>query len=837
MSFLSKTITTELDNGIRLCYFHKRGSSVELQFHILTGSIHEEEYLGCGLSHFLEHMLFQGCAGYPGLSVRDTVSNLGGDINAYTSYDRTCYRIQLHREYWQQAVDMLCAMIRFPECPESRFEAEKKVILREWDLGHDNPDRRLHEKFFRTMFMNHPLRYPIIGFKEMISQVSRDMMMDYHHKRYTPGRCLAVIVGDLEAEAFFDFCNEKLGSWKADNLAEPVLHREAVPASFRQQELIFPDAQERLFMGVRGPALGDAELPAMDLLFSLLGAGESSLLNRSLVLEKELAVGVRTFCFQTSEMTIAGISGMTALGKMAKFRSALLKELENVACGRIPAADIRREKGQMYADRLRDLRDPVFIGETIAGGMICGNTPDEWERYLDELYKTDLVSLQNIAAKYLDLSHWVSIWQHNGKAQKKVSRNSENISVSRLNSVSGTPVIITEDHDLPLCSFFMVMPGGALFEPAGCRGISKVLAAVMTAGCGKYSENAFLQKLDEAGVELDISGGLNSITLSFSAPSRKMNTAVTLISEMLRSPEFGEEAVNREKMRALEIIRNNDFKPSRCAWSRALRQMYGDHPYAYGKQGRAEDIAAVTPEKLRKFYCDCCAGKIVMGFGGDCSAVEAEKWSRIVESAIPTGGTAPQLPEFAGFCSEVKQDISSLPREQTVVMRMIPGPEFAGNNELDLFDILQQSENGLASTLFTEVREKYALCYSVGMSFFSGFHPGAVCFYSMTENGAENKVMELLNKEISRLASDGLSETEFEAAKTAVLFDIARSGDSAEMLLHTVAMDIYYGRDEKEFFRRRERLENLTRDSFNKAVKPYFSAPAGMEVVIVPEKK
>ena len=837
MGFLSNTITTELDNGIRLCYFHKRGSSVELQFHILTGSVHEGEYLGHGLSHFLEHMLFQGCAGYPGLTVRNTVNDLGGDLNAYTSYDRTCYRMRLPREHWRQALEMLCAMIRFPECPESRFEAEKKVILREWDLGRDSVDRCIHEKFFRTMFAKHPLRYPIIGFKEMISQVTREMMMDYHYKRYTPGRCLVVVVGDLEAREFFDLCNARLGDWPQSFLSEPVLPDEAVPASFRQQELIFPDAQERLFMGMRGPGLGDTELPAVDLLFGLLGAGESSLLNRSLVLERELALGVRAFCFQTSDTTIAGISAVTETGKMPRFRSALLKELENVAAGNISPQAIKREKGQMYADRLRDLRDPVLIGENIASGMICGNSPDEWERYLDDLNKIDLPCLRKTAAKCLDLSHWGSVWQHNGKNRKEKVADSEKLSTSRIKSSTGIPVIVSSDHELPLCSFFMVFSGGALFEPAGSRGISQIVTAALTAGCGKYSENAFLQKMDEAGIELNISGGLNSITLSFSAPRRKMNMAVALIAEMLRSPKFEKEAVDREIFRALEVVKNVEYNPSRKAYSQALKNLYGDHPYAYGKLGKMEDISALTPEKIRKFYLDCLAGKIVMGFAGDCSITDAEKWSAVIENALPRSGTALPLPEFGGFCRKSKRESLSMEREQTVVMRMIPGAEFAGNDEFDLFELLQQSENGLASTLFNEVREKHALCYSVGMNFFAGFHPGAVCFYSMTEMGAEDKVMELLNKEITRLAEEGLSESEFDAAKTALLFDIARSGDSAEKLLNTMAMDIYYGKDENEFALRQERIRNLDLASFNAAIKPYFSAPAGVEVVIKPEKK
>jgi zinc protease len=281
MGILSRTIMTELDNGVRLCYFHRRGSSVEFQFHILTGSIHEGEYLGCGLSHFLEHMAFQGCAGFPERSVCDIVNQFGGDVNAYTSYDRTCYTMQLPREYWQKGIDMLSAMVRFPECPDARFEAEKQVILRECERGNDDPGQKLFKQFFKTMFISNPMRYPIIGFPEMISQVSREMMMEYHQRRYTPERCVIVVAGELSAAELFEKVDAVLGNWRRTSLAEPVLPDDQVPVSVRKSEVIFQDSAERIFWGVRGPWFGSVETPAVDLLFSVLGTGDNSILNRS----------------------------------------------------------------------------------------------------------------------------------------------------------------------------------------------------------------------------------------------------------------------------------------------------------------------------------------------------------------------------------------------------------------------------------------------------------------------------------------------------------------------------------------------------------------------------
>ena len=166
MKLFSNICSYACSTGLGIHVLPMPGSgSIELQCAVRTGSIHEGENLGCGLSHFLEHMLFQGCSKFPGRSGVEKIERAGGSVNAYTSYDRTCYRMQLPKESWRQGVSMLSAMVRFPEFPEERFLAEKEVILRECERGNDDISRRLHEKFLRTMFLRHPVRFPIIGFK------------------------------------------------------------------------------------------------------------------------------------------------------------------------------------------------------------------------------------------------------------------------------------------------------------------------------------------------------------------------------------------------------------------------------------------------------------------------------------------------------------------------------------------------------------------------------------------------------------------------------------------------------------------------------------------------
>ena len=597
MGFLDDTVSLTLDNGVRLCCLSRPGSSVEMQFHIGAGSIEEQEHLGCGLSHFLEHMSFQGCAGYPERLVASEVNRLGGSVNAYTSYDRTCYRMQLPREHWRSGIAMLAAMVRHPEFPEERFVGEREVILRECERGRDDPSRRLFEFFMETMFLRHPLRYPVIGFPEMISSVTREMVMAYHRRRYTPGRCVVAAVGEIEAEAFFAEAAEKLGDWRRGELAEPALNDEPYPVAARRGEFLFPDPAERLMWGFRAPGPGDRDLPALELLMGMLGAGDSSILPGELVLKKHLGLDLRSFCYMPGGVSLMGFSGKAEPGKISRLQRGLRELLADAASGKcFSASRLKREKAQTYADHLRSLRDPVNVAEEIACGTFYNNSPASGEAFWEKVRRVDLGEVREAAAKYLDLDRWTMVRQRSRPAAVTAKRHPPlRLTV---HPVHGKRAVYVPDRKLPLCNFHLVFPGGSIRESAGQYGISRLLAAMLTAGCDGLGEEALLGRLDEAGAEVEVSAGANTVMFSVSAPRRGMGRAMELIGRILTSPAFPEGALEREKRRLIDELELRSSDPVKAAGDLAARLLYGDHPYAFSR-GRAAASSCGTSSAVR----------------------------------------------------------------------------------------------------------------------------------------------------------------------------------------------------------------------------------------------
>ena len=835
MVFLSESFCRALDNGVRVCCLHRNSASVELQFHIATGSIHEGRFLGHGLSHFLEHMLFQGCKGYPRQAIADTVNLLGGDVNAYTTFDRTCFRMQLPAAHWRRGMEMLSAMVRFPTLPAARFKAEREVILRECERSADNPDSRLFDEFMRNMFLTHPFRHPVIGYRELIAAVDRDMAAEYHHLRYTPGRCVVAAVGPVDPDALCALAGELLDDWPRGELAEVPLPVELPLTTARAERIAFPDPSSRVMCGVRGPGFGSPELPGLDLLFGILGAGEGALLNRKLVLESGLGLGVRSSCMAWGGDAVAVVSGRCEPGKLDDFDSALHAELDAVAAGKIDPAAVEREKEQQYADRLREFRDNGAAAGELAAGILSAGNPAAGDAYLEHLLRADLPGLQRIAAEYLDSEHRVSVIQEPETSHSFGTAKPEKRVLTANTLDDGGTLIWSPERTLPLVNFIAVLPGGAICEPPELRGVGKLTAAALLTGSAGLPEASILDRLDEAGVEIEPTSGLNSFLLEFSVPRRNVDRAVALIAEILHSPQFGADAWEREKARQLSLLRERESTPLKRALDAASRMMYGAHPYADGGFGTIDGVAALSPEDGREWFRRCAyAAGTVWGVGGDCSEAEADKWCRILREAIPCASVAPQMPAEPVFSQEKKFVEVTLPREQTVAIRLLPGVVCRpGSDEMDVTDLLLQMENGLGSRLFKTVREQHALSYAVGMTYAAGFHPGYFGFYALTAPQAGKKTLALIDEEISRLRDERPETAEFNAARNSAAFEAERAVDTVESRLRTAAMEAFYGGNAAEVLDRPQKLQSMTAERFHDALRRLFSRSPGVEALAI----
>src|SRR3954464_8686512 len=214
---------TVLPNGLTLIIKPDHSAALaSVQIWVKTGSVHEGTQLGAGLSHYLEHMLFKGTTRRIGREISATVQAHGGYINAYTTFDRTVYYIDLPSEHTAVAVDLLADAVLHSTLPADEAAKEKDVILREIAMTKDDPDNRLWDTLFSTSFREHPYRQPIIGHRDVFSAVTHEDLVGYYRGRYVPNNLVVVIVGDIDLAATRAAVEQHFGAMARARLA-PVL--------------------------------------------------------------------------------------------------------------------------------------------------------------------------------------------------------------------------------------------------------------------------------------------------------------------------------------------------------------------------------------------------------------------------------------------------------------------------------------------------------------------------------------------------------------------------------------------------------------------------------------
>ncbi|MBA4138362.1 MAG: insulinase family protein, partial [Opitutus sp.] len=245
-----------LPNGLTVLLKRDTAAPVaSVQVWVKTGSIHEGAHLGAGLSHFLEHMLFKGTERCAGRDISATVQAHGGYINAYTTFDRTVYYIDIPAEHTGVAIDLLADATLRSTLPADEVAKEKEVILREIDMCLDDPDQRLGQALFETAYRNHPYRQPIIGHRDVFAANSREDLVGYYRERYTPNNLALVIVGDFDPVTTRAAIAEHFGAAPRRRLA-PVLVPDESPQLARRDHHLFEDVQvSRAGLGWQIPGL------------------------------------------------------------------------------------------------------------------------------------------------------------------------------------------------------------------------------------------------------------------------------------------------------------------------------------------------------------------------------------------------------------------------------------------------------------------------------------------------------------------------------------------------------------------------------------------------------
>ena len=837
-------VSETFGNGLKafICP-NNHSDTVNIQLWTKNGSIHEDEHLGCGLSHFLEHMIFQGSKKYPDNMISEVAAENGGEINAYTSFGNTVYYVDILSRNAEKGIDILCDAVTSPIFPEEAFANEKDVILRERDMVSDNPDRMLNERLFQTMFTENPVRHPVIGYKDKISEVSREMMQEFHMARYTPERSFFVICGKIDPENAIGWIGEKMQSWKNTRLHNSPLPLEPESQSMKTAVFRFKDPLARTAIAYHVPCAYGKDAPALDLLSFMLGTNRSSRLVARIQNEKELAMDIHSMNYSSYFCGIFACFATCEASKLDELKSKTFAEIEKLKKNEPPSREeIDRTRRCIMTDFLKGLKHNTFTSSLIGNSFLNYGNPDYVINYQKEILRTSSEQIRHVAEKYLDSRNCTIVDQLPEDASvkttvRKISPNAETI--PEMIKLSGNQrLVLLHDDRLPLLDLSMVFPGGVYNEDNDKSGISCLLSNILTSGCKDLDEEAIDMIMDDNAIDLDLNSGSNSLMLSMCFHSASTGKALELLRKILSTPKFPEKQFIREKENLFNTIESRNLSPRKAAENLFRKTLYGKHPYSRPLCGEPESVRKLDRAMLKDFYFRNCLvpSRTVIGIAGDFKKKKIIREIESIVASIPWSETECRSPGHPKFPDCEIRKSTTVPREQAVVMRGFPLCETMSPDTYPL-KLLSKALNGLTSRLFQRVRNDSGLAYYTGFSSDFGIHPGYGAFVAGTHPDKTEDVIRLFEDERLNLLKDGIDEDEFRRARACIERDISEMKSDSGSMIRFSASSEYVGKGFMEPFLISDRYSHISIEDVHSSIKKYFQAKGIVTVLAGPKER
>lgn len=836
----SGAVLFKLDNGLEIIVKEDHTAPlVSAQAWVRTGSIFEGRLRGSGVSHLVEHMVFQGCGTRGPGELARAVQETGGYLNAYTSFDRTVYWIDTLREGLDTALGVLADLTLNATFPQAEFDKEKDVIRREIDMGKDDPGRTLSQLMFQTVYREHPFREPVIGRLELFNAVDRDTAYGYYKQHYQPSSMFVVVVGDVSAEAVRDLVAGYFG--KAENRFAPpeCLPPEPPQAGRREAHVEFPTEVARMELAWRIPGLLHEDTPALEVLGVLTGTGRSSRFFREIRERRALVHSIGAGAYTPTQGGLFYVSAETDPEKREAAEAAVLEQIAAIQEHGVTEREVARARRLFLADQLQSLTSMRGQASDLGGNWHSAHHLDFTRDYLAAVDRVTPADVLRVARRYLNPCVLTSV---SLKPKGSLAKKTFNIRAAKSNAIrrhvfdNGLTLLVREDSRLPAVFMQSGQRGGLLAETAENNGAGRLMARSIVKGAAGYNAEEIADMIENGGGSIGADSGGSSFGVSTQVLRPDWRDGVRLWADVLLRPHFPEAEVARERVRQLAAIRQEEDHPSYVAFRELRRAAYGEHPLALNRNGTAESVERLTHETLVNLHRSLLtAGNMVLAVFGDVEFEAARDLVGDAFEALPPGprqehehASAALLPEWRGRVIELPSE-----KRQAFLGAGFRTVSLTHPDRLAL-NLLDEACSDMASRFFERIREQHGLAYSVGSTQVLGMAPGLFAFYLSTAPEKLAFAREELLSEIRNLAENGLTADELDRARRTWIGKQAMQTQSNAGLAQQCVLNELYGLGFDHDERILERVRTITLEEVNEVAARWFGAVEPLVVSVSP---
>lgn len=773
----------KLDNGQTVVVQEvKNNPIVTIDTWIKTGSIDEEDSNN-GVAHFLEHLFFKGTKTHEPGEFDKILETKGAITNAATSKDFTHYYITIPSKDFDLAMDLHGDMILHPLIPRKEMEKERKVVLEEISKDLNSPTKIMQDNLNSMLYTTHPYKRKVIGRSDVIETITRDQVLSFYNKNYSPSNMVTVIIGDVDANHAIEKTKEAFNA-EYKKQTKTIYTKEA-PLTKQQKKVEYLDTESGyMVIGFRGTPIDDKDSYALDVLATILGDGRSSVLNQVLKEQKRIAFSVDAGNSTFRDDGIFYISANYEPTKCKIVQDTIFNEIEKIQKNGVTDDQLKLAKNIIERSTYYSRESITNIATEIGYTMALTNDIKFYDTYLDNIKNVSKEDVKKVAEKYLGINRSavsivlpksakeVPVASLTQQAPATAELVSENAQTQKYKLSDGATMLYTPNNVNDIIAISIYAKGGQLAEQKA--GTANLTATAMMRGTKNYTSLELSQVLEDNGIKIQPSASADAFVINVLTTKDEYDKTLELLNEVVNNATFEDYEIDKVKTEKLNTIKRNKDVPLQRAIEEYRDLIYQNSPYSISSKILEKNIPNITKEDIINYYNSIFAPKnLVISINGN---IDKDKTIQDLNNIFKPKENAKNF-DFAQYNSKIptvtttRQTIQKVPTTETAWILLGWQTNGVLNEKdyatLQVIDSLLGS--GMSSRLFKDLREQEGLAYQLGSGYSPNVLRGSFLLYIGTNPQTLDKAKSGLFAEITRLKTEYVGDKELQDAKEKLL--------------------------------------------------------------------
>jgi len=752
--FYKTVISQKLSNGLNVIFKHYPGDIVGIAIFVGVGSGDEGEYLGSGIAHLTEHLIFEGQK-----ELEEKLRQLGANSNAYTTFDHTLYFLEVPKQNWKQVLEIFVTALFNPQVSQEVFEREREVVLKEEKFRDDDPSSLIFKLGFENSYISHPYKQPVIGHSYLIKKLTLRDFENFHCRYYTPNNCVISIVGDLR----FNEVYKEIAEIAAE-LKPGFISRNSYPYEERNFPVFFSQGYSGklvyVFVSFPGISVFDNDLQALDMLCDYLSQGKDSPLYQRFV-RTGLCYTISCTNYTPFLQGQVVFFAVMETKNYPKFKDEFKKFLIDFKTESLNNNRIQRLKTRLMYEMFKSQEGVLKIAQNLARdqGITCDfRFPLFYLKKFLELKSTDI---KKVAIRYLnpEIACWVELVPEEKEKELSLSPTSLELNFDKLTLDNGLRIILCSRRLTGIVSIIAVFEGGVRFENDKNNGISQILMKTLVT-------SDIQRKFEELGGKISPISGNNTMGFEVEVISKNLRPALNLLADLLINPEFNSQEFEIQKNIQVGKLHDLEIDLFYQASKLLRANLFTEHPYHNTVEGSPHSVNNLKIDDLKNFASKYFVpNNCVISIVGEFDA--SNKLSRDIKNLFRNW----KRKKLDIFIPKPDPPLQVIFREKKILQREVVlevGFIIPGLNTPDRYiaDVVQTLVSGQGSLFFNKIRRAIGAAYTLGGSIIIGPECGALVFYVATTPENKHQVREKVVEMVNQLRTGDIQDEEITDAKS-----------------------------------------------------------------------